>query len=158
MKGLIIVAILFFCFSVGYSQTKRDSLTEIIVYEMCLNMDNLPTDPFFKGHFTMQFTEVLIRTFDKHSLEIKDIFGIEDMTEDSAMFLKHNVILTLLQECSTLQKLVKKNKDDVARNIKYWRAEMTYSTTVHTKLKKIIYGEICFIEVEDGKGQEESEK
>ncbi len=133
MKGLIIIAILFFCLSVGYGQTKRDSLTEVIVDEICLNMDSLPTDPFFKGHFTMQFTEVLIRTFDKHSLEIKDIFGIEDMTEDSAMFLKQNVKLILLQECSKLQKLVKKNIDDIARNLKYWRAESIYTTTVQTK-------------------------
>jgi hypothetical protein len=119
-------------------------------------MDSLTTDPFFKGQFTMQFTEVLVSTFDKHSQEIKEIFGIEDMTEDSAMVLKRNVILTLLQECSKLQKLVKKNKDDVARNIKYWRAEMTYSTTVYTKLKKIIYGEICSIEV--GRDDNEIEK
>jgi hypothetical protein len=147
MKKASILFIGILIASISFSQTKRDSLTEVIVNEMCLNMDSLPTDPFFKGQFTMQFLFVMDNLIDKYSQQIKETFGIEDMIEDSAMFLKRNVIIMLLQECNKLQKLVKKNKDDVAKNIKYWRVEMTYSTTVHTKLKKIIYGEICFLEV-----------
>ena len=148
MKKIALFFVCIFILQPTFSQTNRDNLRNMIAEEMCLSMDSVPTNPFFKDKFTMQFISIMISIFDKHSSEIKDIFGIEDLQEDSAQILKQQVKNMMLKNCNNLKKLMKINHDDVMKNFSRWQNEPNYITSVYTKLKKIVNDSICYIEFE----------